>query len=656
MAVFNAVINRLLFASRRTKRTLQVCFDLVVLTLCFVLAMFLRLDNFQFISDVNVWIAFFISLPLTILVFVRLGFYRAVIRYITSRAAGAVVVGAAVSALLLLTVGLTLRLPIPRSVPFIYALLLLVTVGGLRFLLRTIFRWEQARLKAPVLIYGAGSAGRQLKMSLQFGPEFDPVAFIDDSDELHEREIGGIPVYPPTELERLVADYGVEMVLLAIPSATRAERREILNRLAPLPVRVQTIPGISDLISGREKTSQLRQVSVEDLLGRDPVKPRPDLMNRDILDKVVMVTGAGGSIGSELCRQILTQKPKTLILFDIAEFALYAIDQDLRRIAREKRIDTAIVPLLGSVCDRTRLASILGTFAVETIYHAAAYKHVPLVEENVVEGIENNILGTRRVVEEALAAGVATFIMISTDKAVRPTNVMGATKRTAELICQAQALRQSTTRFSMVRFGNVLGSSGSVIPLFKSQIERGGPITVTHPEITRYFMTIPEAAQLVIQAGAMASGGEVFVLDMGDPVLILDLAKRMARLSGLKAVVVDPNHPKPEGDIEGDIEIVFSKLRPGEKLYEELLIDECATVTDHPRIRAATEVHLAWDELEPLLAALEDACIRLSVPDVRRLLKDAPIGYTPSDTIADRVWCATPSPDAIAPTPTFAGE
>lgn len=648
MRVLKLLLVGLLETSRRTKLVLQVVSEIFVLFSCFILAMYLRLENFDFLNNKTVWMAFAISLPFTIATFFYLGFYRAVIRYITSRAARAILSGTAVSAVSLYVISQSLRLDVPRSVPFIYALLVMVSVGGLRFIARSIFRWEKTRLKSPVLIYGAGSAGRQLRMSLQFGSEYDPVVFVDDSPDLQGCEVGGIPVHSPENLEHLIEAYGIQAILLAIPSATRTERNAILNRLTPLPVSVQTIPGIADLVSGREKTTQLREVSVEDLLGRDPVQPRIDLLDRNIRDKVVLVTGAGGSIGSELCRQTLAQKPRALILYEISEFALYSIDQDLRRIAQEKSLDATIVALLGSVRDGARLSGILRCYGVQTIYHAAAYKHVPLVEDNVVEGIENNVFGTRRVLEEAIAAGVESFIMISTDKAVRPTNIMGATKRMAELICQAQAHRQSAMLISMVRFGNVLGSSGSVIPLFRRQIERGGPITVTHPDITRYFMTIPEAAQLVIQAGGMARGGEVFVLDMGEPVKILDLAKRMARLSGLKAIVIDSSRQPTTSEQQCDIEIIITQLRPGEKLYEELLIDECSICTDHPRILAASETYLLWEELERLLDDLERACTDFSIADIRRLLESAPIGYAPASEIVERVWCSSNTSSSAA--------
>jgi len=623
------------------KRLIQIGIDIILMAFCFATAMVLRLDDYYILLDIHVWTVFAIATPITVFVFGRLGLYRVVVRYITAQAITSILVGATIAALSMLIVSQALHAQIPRSVPFIFALLLLIFIGGIRFVMRAAFQWGQSYQKAPVIIYGAGASGRQLQLSLQFGREFAPVAFVDDSRTLQRREVGGLLVHNPDDLRHLVEAYGVEAVLLAVPSATRLERKTILARLESLPVRVQTIPGMADIVSGRSKTTRLREISVEDLLGRDPVKPMSGLMGRNITDKVVLVSGAGGSIGGELCRQIIEQKPRRLVLLDISEFALYSIEMELRAIVTARRLGVSVVPLLCSVCDGSRVLEVLQSFDVETIYHAAAYKHVPLVEENVVRGIENNLFGTQSIAEAAITAEVATFIMISTDKAVRPTNVMGATKRLAELVCQASAHRQSRTCFTMVRFGNVLGSSGSVIPLFKQQIATGGPITVTHPEITRYFMTIPEAAQLVIQAGAMARGGEVFVLDMGEPVRILDLAKRMARLSGYRAIVATPDASLEGSELtDGDIEIVFTRLRPGEKLYEELLIDKTTRPTDHPRISAASEVCLSWEELKPHLAALRRACAQGSVDDIRAILDGLGIGYVPDDEIADHIWLA----------------
>lgn len=633
--------------SRSRKRLIQALTDAVLIALSFLCAMALRLDSGDFLADPGNWLILAILIPVSLLMFVKLGFYRAVIRYITSRAYTTMLTGVIGSTVVLVLAGWIVATPVPRSVPVIYALLALVSVGGLRFLMRRMLLSGQQRPKTRVIIYGAGAAGRQLQTSLANGPEYLPVAFVDDDRALQGRVIGACPVHAPARLAELIEDYGADRLLLAMPGLSRGERAALLKRIGPLPIHIQTIPGMADLVSGKTRISELAEVPVEDLLGRDPVPPRTDLMDRDIRGRSVMVTGAGGSIGSELCRQILELGPKRLVLFEISEFNLYAIDQELAQLNRARPDPVEVVALIGSVQNRDRVAEVLEACEVETIYHAAAYKHVPLVEGNVVEGIANNVFGTHVLAEAAVAAGVRAFILISTDKAVRPTNVMGASKRMAELVCQAMAARQEGTRFSMVRFGNVLGSSGSVIPLFRRQIAAGGPITVTHPEITRYFMTIPEAAQLVIQAGAMSRGGDVFVLDMGEPVRIVDLAIRMAQLSGLRPVVVPPGAaeaeaapaeredraaergegPETGAPPGGDIEIRFTCLRPGEKLYEELLIGRGATATDHPRIMTATEISLPAALLAPILDRLRQYCQAHDVAAIRALLVEAPTGY-----------------------------
>lgn len=620
---------------RPHKRAIQLLADAGLITLSFLLAMLLRLDSWAFVAEPRIWWVLPVVIPVSLAIFMRLGFYRAVIRYMSMKAVQTVAAGVGASALALLVVNYLFHLPVPRSVPFIYAMLALLTIGGVRFALRALYLRNQLRYKTRVVIYGAGAAGRQLVMSLRHGQEYEPVGFVDDAPNLEGAFIQGLKVYAPVELDRLIRDYGVEKVLLAIPSASRARRRTILERLETLDVPVQTIPGMADVVAGRAEINDLRDVAVEDLLGRDPVPPESELMGANITGKVVMVTGAGGSIGSELCRQILRQAPSQLLLLELSEYSLYRVEQELLQIAREEGIDCPVKALLGSVQHRNRVQKILSTFQVQTIYHAAAYKHVPMVEHNVVEGLRNNVMGTLETARAAVEAGVESFVLVSTDKAVRPTNVMGASKRLAELVCQAMARAQNGTRFSMVRFGNVLGSSGSVVPLFRRQIAAGGPVTVTHPEITRYFMTIPEAAQLVIQAGAMARGGDVFVLDMGEPVKIAELAGHLIRLSGL-----EPCYPgTDDGDqSRGDIEIRYSGLRPGEKLYEELLIGENVSETRHPRIMTASEISLEWGEMEGLLETLFDACLMFDAPRIRELLVQAPLGYQPQSELADLVW------------------
>ncbi|SHF47660.1 NDP-sugar epimerase, includes UDP-GlcNAc-inverting 4,6-dehydratase FlaA1 and capsular polysaccharide biosynthesis protein EpsC [Modicisalibacter ilicicola DSM 19980] len=625
-----SLFRRMFRLPRTYKRIIQVLVDTLLLTTSFILAMLLRLDSWTPLYEERTWLMVAVLIPLSLLIFVHLGFYRAVVRYMSQKALHAILLGVLGSAAAMAIISYWLDLPIPRSVPIIYAMLALLTIGGVRAILRGLYQRSLMRHKTCVAIYGAGAAGSQLVASLRHGQEYVPVCFIDDWRGMRGTLVEGLKVYAPSELPRLIKEYGVKRVLLAMPSASLGRRREILKMLEPLAVPVQTVPGMADVIAGRARINEIRDVTVEDLLGRDPVPPNQALLDANIRDKVVLVTGAGGSIGSELCRQVLQQRPRRLILFEVCEYSLYQIEKELLQFSKAAGLAIPIKALLGSVQQRQRLEGVMRAFRVQTIYHAAAYKHVPLVEHNAIEGIRNNVFGTLETAKAAMACQVETFVLVSTDKAVRPTNVMGTTKRLAELICQAFAREQHTTRFCMVRFGNVLGSSGSVVPLFRKQIREGGPITVTHPDITRYFMTIPEAAQLVIQAGAMGNGGDVFVLNMGEPVRISDLAKHMVRLSGLEVLSAD----SPEGDIE----IVYTGLRPGEKLFEELLIGDDVTDTAHPRIMAAHESHWEWSKLEGFLQQLQDALIQVRHDRIRELLLEAPAAYHPQEQIADLVW------------------
>ncbi|MGS4944821.1 polysaccharide biosynthesis protein [Meridianimarinicoccus sp. RP-17] len=616
----------LLARPRPQKRAIQLCADVLILAACFLLALFLRLESWSSALTPSAWVVFGISLPFSLAVFVRLGFYRAVIRYISARAFRVIAIGVGLSALVMFLSSQLLGLWLPRSVPFLYALLALVSVGAIRFVMRGIYRSHNGRGRPNVLIYGAGDSGRQLFHSLHHSREYRPVGFVDDDPALRNAVVGGLSVFGRGDIAHLIDELDVQVVLLAIPSASRDERAELIAFLEPLPVRVQTIPGLLDLISGKASIGEIRAVSVEDVLGRDPVPPQADLMAANIAGKSVLVSGAGGSIGSELCRQILNQAPARLVLLDISEYALYAIEHELAPRAAAAGVD--LVALIANAQDRARAEWLMRRFGVDTVFHAAAYKHVPLVEQNMIAGVRNNVFGTMAMADAAQAAGVGAFILVSTDKAVRPTNVMGASKRLAELVCQSRV--DGPTLFSMVRFGNVLGSSGSVIPLFTRQIAAGGPVTVTHPDITRYFMTIPEAAQLVIQAGAMARGGDVFLLDMGDPVRIVDLAARMIRLSGLVPVFGDA-----EPATDGSVPIVFTSLRPGEKLYEELLIDRDCAETLHPRILTARERSLTPVQLSVHLDAVARACDANDLDALRTALRMAPTFYDPRDAIAD---------------------
>lgn len=649
---------RLLALPRVHKRMLQVLVDVVLLWFSLWLAFSLRLDDPRAahpFSD-HAWL-FALTPILTIPILARTGLYRAVLRYLGMHALWAVAKAIGLAAILI-TVAVWLHgpsaPPIPRSVTAIHAIVNLILLGGLRLVLRYYFQGgasvpprekaqgrARAAGRANVAIYGAGTAGNQLLVTLQSDRNRRVVAFLDDNADLHGRTISGLAVHDPALIGELANHLTLSEVLLAIPSAGRSRRRAIIERLAAYPFAVRTIPGFHDLASGKLKANELQEVDITDLLGRDPVEPDIELLDRCIRDQVVMVTGAGGSIGSELCRQIIRRRPDTLILFEQSEYNLYLIQCDLEDRLRETGQTLRIVPILNSVRDQQRLFDVMSAWNVDTVYHAAAYKHVPMVECNMAEGIWNNVFGTLYSAQAALRAGVTNFVLISTDKAVRPTNTMGCTKRLAELILQALAFEPqpvlygdqselhvpNRTRFTMVRFGNVLGSSGSVVPRFRAQIQKGGPITVTDPEITRYFMTIPEAALLVIQAGSMGVGGDVFVLDMGEPVKIRDLAENMVRLSGLS--LLTPENP------DGDIEITYVGLRPGEKLYEELLIGADVLPTPHRMIMRANEHRLGWEHLKRVLDELTVAIADDNYPRIRALFTEVVDGYQPERDVVD---------------------
>ncbi|WP_435694378.1 polysaccharide biosynthesis protein [Uruburuella suis] len=624
-------LDSLLALPRNIKKIIFVIHDAVVIFVAFWFAQNLKASYSQEWSSPANWLAFAATAILTILVFTRLGLYRAVTRYVSTKVLTTTVLGSAISGVLFFLSVLLFEQRLRLALPVAYFLMLVVLIAGSRIMLRTMLTNRHRKQMIPVIIYGAGQSGRQLLEAIKQVSEYNAVAFVDDNAAIQRMVIYDLPVHKPSEIGNLINRYGVEKILLAIPSASTEVRKNIIHQLEAYPCEVLTIPGMKDLVDGKISASSLKKVSVVDLLGRDPVAPRPELMAADISGKVVMVTGAGGSIGSELCRQIIRNQPAKLILFELSEFSLYSIDKELRDFQTASDMDIEVLPILGSVQHRKRLFTIMQAFGVQTVYHAAAYKHVPMVEFNTIEGVRNNIYGTMFCAQAAIDARVETFVLISTDKAVRPTNTMGASKRMAELVLQALAAEPGqSTRFCMVRFGNVLGSSGSVVPVFEQQIAIGGPVTLTHADITRYFMTIPEAAQLVIQAGAMGKGGDVFVLDMGDSVKIIDLAKQMIRLSGLE--VKDAAHP------EGDIEIQVTGLRPGEKLYEELLIGDEVQKTTHPRIMTASEVMLPWNVLSDIITRMDEACRESDQLTLRRLLLEAPTGFAPKDDICDLVW------------------
>ncbi|MDD1960969.1 MAG: nucleoside-diphosphate sugar epimerase/dehydratase [Pseudomonas capeferrum] len=652
---------KLLALPRRHKRLLQVLTDIVLIWAALWLAFVVRLGIDELANPIidHGWL--FLTAPVVAIpLFIRFGLYRAVMRYFGNDALIAIIKAVTLSSLIL---GFIIywasnhQNVVPRSITFNYWWLSLIMIGGLRLAMRQYFLgdWFAAAVQhvpfasrdnglPRVAIYGAGGAGNQLVAALRTDKTLRPVAFIDDDTSITDRVIAGLQVYRPEQLQEMIDATGAQEILLAIPSSTRTRRREILNFLEGYPLHVRSIPSFVDLASGKVKVDDIQEVDIADLLGRDTVPAQADLLERCIVEQTVMVTGAGGSIGSELCRQILGQSPKTLLLFDHSEFNLYSILSELeQRIARES-LSVCLIPILGSVRNQAQLLDIMKTWRVETVYHAAAYKHVPMVEHNIAEGLLNNVIGTLHTAQAALQAGVANFVLISTDKAVRPTNVMGSTKRLAEMTLQAlsrevapvlfgdsgKVSQVNKTRFTMVRFGNVLGSSGSVIPLFHKQIKAGGPLTVTHPKITRYFMTIPEAAQLVIQAGSMGKGGDVFVLDMGEPVRIVELAEKMIHLSGFSV--------RSERNPMGDIAIQFTGLRPGEKLYEELLIGDNVIATRHPMIMSANEDFMSWDVLKEALRELLAAVADDDFVRVRQLLRETVIGYAPDGEIVDWIY------------------
>lgn len=647
--------NILLTSPRLFKQALAVLSDVIICAIAVQLAMDLRLETHSPWGFQHTWLLM-TGLALFIPVFTSMGLYRAIFRYaglqVIFSLNKAMVVYGSLYASLFTVLGID---QVPRSLgllqPLIFGLGIVSSRLFVRYWLGGIHSTNLLGATPRALIYGAGSAGRQLAGGLFPSSDIKVVGYVDDDDRLHGHNLNGLNIYSPKELARVVEKKGVSQIFLAIPSVSQRRRNEVINELLSLRVQVRTLPGLADLASGKVTVSDLRELNIEDLLGRESVAPNLLLLAKKITGKVVMVTGAGGSIGSELCRQIIKAQPTCLLLVELSEFALYEIHRELEASIQEMALCVSedssdsmsaavpkLVPLLANVSDAHRMAEILRTWRPSTIYHAAAYKHVPLVEHNPAEGVKNNTMGTLVTATQAALNGASDFVLVSTDKAVRPTNIMGATKRLAEMVLQAKAALQvlkfgempGKIRFSMVRFGNVLGSSGSVVPLFRKQISEGGPITLTDERMTRYFMTIPEAAQLVIQAAAMANGGDVFVLDMGQPVKILDLAKRMVELSGL--TVQDSNNPM------GDIEIQVTGLRPGEKLYEELLIGDNPLPTSHPRIMKAHEEFLPWDELESKLNVMNVALESNNVPVIRTLLKELVPGYQPEGDVVDWVW------------------
>ncbi|WP_448546976.1 polysaccharide biosynthesis protein [Thalassotalea fusca] len=596
-------------------------FDNLSICIAFVLAYVIRLGATHVTFEFAEWAALVTICVATSLMFYFFGIYRSVIRYFNATATLRVLSILCLSSVVFYLTGAVFEAFIPRSVPFLFLVIAACLIAGARASLSFLLSTQWFNPKEGVVIYGASNTGRQLANALALGGKYQPIAFLDEKQRYQGRDVFGLSVHSPQQLPKLIKRYGQFKVLIALSNVGPVRMKEIVAKVEPYALELLTIPSMSDIVSGKRQIDQLREVSVDELLGREPVQPIPELMSSNIKDKVVMVSGAGGSIGKELCRQIIQQQPTKLILLDVSEAFLYEIHQELSQLLIELDSPIELVPRIGNVQNGMLMTSIFHAHNVNTIYHAAAYKHVPLVEENVMAGIANNVMGTYEIAQAAIYCDVETFVLISTDKAVRPTNVMGATKRMAELVLQSLAPRDHNTRFVMVRFGNVLGSSGSVVPLFRRQIRAGGPITVTHPDIIRYFMTIPEAAQLVIQAGALGKGGDVFVLDMGKPVKIVDLAYKMTHLMGYSV--------KDETNPDGDIAIEYTGLRPGEKLYEELLIDDNAKSSEHERILTANERSLSWPEVSVILNELNDAMKAEDVSRMKRILVDAPLEYRP---------------------------
>lgn len=616
-------ITWLLNFSRTTKRVLAISIDTFFIGGSLVLALMIRVPE-----QVDRWFtldyawSLIIFCTMSTLIFGQFGQYRVAIRYMNISALSGIFFGAVTSSITLAVFSFLGQIGLPRSIPFVYFGLLLTFVGGIRLLARGLLMASNKVDSDRVLIYGAGAAGRQLCVSLQNGAEYVPVAFVDDDPRIQKSFVLGVEVFSPANLKKLVEREGICKVLFAVPSLSKAQKTAILNSVETLGIEMLTIPSSGELVSGKVSVSSLRAVEIDDLLGREAVCTDPELLTHVIEGATVLVTGAGGSIGGELTRQIARLGCKRIIIFEQSEFQLYKMEQQL---SQSENIN--VVPILGSVLDEAQIDKLFKKYQIDIVFHAAAYKHVPMVEKNLASGMLTNILGTRRIAEAAIRYGVCRFVLVSTDKAVRPTNAMGASKRLAEMLIQVMASETSQTILSMVRFGNVLDSSGSVVPLFREQIESGGPVTVTHPEITRYFMTIPEAASLVLQAGVMARGGEVFVLDMGKPIKILDLAHKMIRLMGSSV--------KTEGNVEGDIRVEFSGLRPGEKLFEELLITDNARGTQHPRIMCADESSLPKNRLYAVIQSLEGALLQGDFTTVRDILRDADLGYHPSSPVVD---------------------
>ncbi|MDC0032311.1 polysaccharide biosynthesis protein [Pelagibacteraceae bacterium] len=624
--IVQKIINRILLLDRKLKQVIQIFLDMFIVFISFITSMLLRLDSFDFLYDIQSFYILIFITPLTIIYFLYLGLYQAIIRYLASKVVIKIIIGSLISALIMLGISQLLKFPVPRSVPFIYAIIMVIILSSARFSIQALLLSNNKIENKNVLIYGAGEAGILLLNTLYRTREYRVINFIDDSKDLDGKEIGGIKILNSTKIDDLTNKYNINSILLAIPSLSNFEKKSIISKLEKYGLEIQSVPNIKDIISGKSEIIDLKPVSVLDLLSREQVNPKLELMNKNIKNKNILVTGAGGTIGSEIARQIIDFLPNKLILLDISEFSLFKINNEIKDYVSSQKLTVQVIPVLCSVLSKVRVDDILRIHDVQTLFHAAAYKHVPLLEENIIDGVINNVVGTKTILESSIENKVENFTLISTDKAVRPTNIMGASKRISEMVCQSFA-EDNNTIISIVRFGNVLESSGSVIPFFKDQIEKGGPVTVTHREITRYFMTIQEAAGLVIQSSNLSKGGEVFVLDMGEPVKILDLAKKMINLYGLRYYIYDSK--KENSNSDKDIEIKIIGLRKGEKLYEELLVDDDCTRTQHERIFSANE---SFHQKEKIISIINDIIIasnKNNIEKIKKILVESGISYNP---------------------------
>lgn len=627
------ILNRITDLNRRNKIFIIAFFDFCLSLAAFFIAFILIEKKIpDILADLNLILVALATSCFAVSLFYALRLYNDIFRYTGLMSFARLTFGVIVSASIFYLLSIILLDFTPKRLIFLYMMSFIFSTISMRIFVRILLKdsISNDNNASRVLIYGAGASGHQVMQMMRNSVEYKPVGFLEDNKSKHGLNLGGLKIYPSANAPYLCQKLKIDTILLAIPSASRTRRRDVVFGLEDCDVAVKTLPHIADLLDGSQSISDIQNIDITELLGREPVEPNQKLFSRFIEDQTILVTGGAGSIGSELCRQILKSQPKQLIIFDSSEYSLYAIEQELSGIIKTQQLATELIPILGSVQSKARINFIFNKYRIDTIYHAAAYKHVPLVEQNIMEGVTNNIFGTLNIAQAAINHNVKHVTLVSTDKAVRPTNVMGASKRMAELVLQALANEKHKTCFSIVRFGNVLGSSGSVVPLFKKQIEQGGPITVTDPEIIRFFMTIPEAAQLVIQAGAMADGGEVYVLDMGDPVKIYDLARQMINLSDL--TIKDASNP------QGDIEIIFSGLRPGEKLYEELLIGDNVSGTQHKRIMAAKEIYLNWQNLENILDRIKTACDLYDIDSLHEIFNHAPMGYNHSGIYVDPMF------------------